>query len=237
MPKKLDIMGNSNTNEFCELFKISDFGKYTPIFLGSMYSSSGEPAVSYGLLIKDGLLYSIEGVECSIHDFDGQFEPELMTVELVMYRLKHESLGLSDFKEDIYNSSLKDLLNKISADPEAFGLKSLNDQNKFLSFMTQWQEATEFTPTININLETEKLSNLTHKLHLDDPHGFGPIDMYKIIDRQYSLFIEKNNDTYKYHLFSAWYQLSREEATTEGTKILNDLLYSIHNNINIFTPS
>ena len=80
---------------FFKLFKTPpvDQQVFTPLLLVNNYSRSGEVAESFGLFVKEGQLFEVHGSECSVWDFDGQWEPEPTTVQALLHRLDHGRLG------------------------------------------------------------------------------------------------------------------------------------------------
>jgi len=89
---------------------------YTPLFLAITHSSSGEEAESFGLFEKSGKkgpqYFEVLGSECSVWDFNGQWEPELTTPAVLWHRLTHGQLGLAD-GNDAFNTSLKAVVAKL----------------------------------------------------------------------------------------------------------------------------
>lgn len=86
-------------------------GGYEPLFLASNYSCSGEMATTYGLFKKNNLFYEVYGTECSVWDFDGQWEPEEITLEAILHKINHGSLGSgSDYDEQEFATELKSFI-------------------------------------------------------------------------------------------------------------------------------
>lgn len=71
----------------------SDFGDYHPLLLVDNSSCSGELAHSFGLFVKDGKMFEVNGSECSVWNFNGQWEPEETSTTALLRRLDKGSLG------------------------------------------------------------------------------------------------------------------------------------------------
>lgn len=80
--------------DFCKKFGApSDFGDYHPLLLVDNSSTSGEMAHSFGLFIKDDALFEVTGSECSVWNFNGQWEPEETSTTALLHRLDNGYLG------------------------------------------------------------------------------------------------------------------------------------------------
>ena len=95
---------------------------YHPLFLLNTYSRSGELAPSFGLFLRDGHLYEVHGSECSVWDFNGQWELEATSVSALRHRMERGDFGSDDdhpFKDEL--SQLLDQLelHNVLADPKA----------------------------------------------------------------------------------------------------------------------
>lgn len=87
---------------------------YRPLFLAIGSSSSGEVATSFGLFEKDGQLWEVNGSECSVWDFNGQWEPEVVPLAALRHRLERGTLGMDD-GHDNFASSLRAYLGILEA--------------------------------------------------------------------------------------------------------------------------
>ena len=112
-------------DKFFELFSAlpDDRVAYRPLFLVNNHSSSGEVAESFGLFVKDDQLFEVVGSECSVWDFNGQWEPEPTTPEAILYRIENGSLGRADYAEDNFGEELKALMQRLSASVPATSSK------------------------------------------------------------------------------------------------------------------
>lgn len=102
--------------DFLKRFGVSAdvLDEYQPLFLVNNQSSSGEIAGSFGLFVKDNVLFEVNGTECSVWDFDGQWEPEQTSVAILLHRLDKGALGKEGFEEDHFDQQLRALLLRIS---------------------------------------------------------------------------------------------------------------------------
>lgn len=91
--------------------------EYRPVFLVDQQSFSGEQVETVGIFVKDNLLYEVVGVESSIEDFEGQWEPELTSPQALRWRIENGELF-----EDAYD--------KYTA--------PLQIQESLLDCLTQW---------------------------------------------------------------------------------------------------
>lgn len=106
MSYKPTLFGCSSINEFFDLFGADDKQRrnYKPIFLAITHSSYGECAPSFGVFEKNDQLYSVYGTECSMWDFNGQFNPELTTLDMLLSEVKNE-IGVIDGRDE-FNAKL-----------------------------------------------------------------------------------------------------------------------------------
>lgn len=107
------LIGCSSVNQFFDRFSANDHqGKnYHPIFLAIVYSSYGECCPSFGLFERNGQLYTVYGTECSIWDFNGQFEPELTTIDSLLLDTQ-EGIGFVDGR-DVFNTKLSKCIKEL----------------------------------------------------------------------------------------------------------------------------
>lgn len=84
-------------NDFAKKFGAPcDFADYHPLLLVDNSSRSGELAHSFGLFVKDGKLFEVNGSECSVWNFNGQWDPEETSSIALLRRLDKGSLGQGD---------------------------------------------------------------------------------------------------------------------------------------------
>jgi hypothetical protein len=112
-----DATATEKVNAFMERFGAPDdaLDTYHPVFLVDNHSTSGEVAASFGLFIRDGVLHEVHGSECSVWDFDGQWEPEETSLPSLRHRLTKGTFGQDDNGEDQFRTALLDLVSRIPA--------------------------------------------------------------------------------------------------------------------------
>jgi hypothetical protein len=118
MTYQLKLIGCSSPEEFFHRFEATHQQRknYEPLFLAIHHSSFGELASSFGLFSKKGQLYTVHGTECSMWDFNGQFKPELTSIDLIEETTIKTEFGIID-GIDIFQTELLKYLQ---------GLKKLN---------------------------------------------------------------------------------------------------------------
>lgn len=102
---------NCNANIFQKRFNAENkiFKQYNPLFLAITYSYDGSLAPSFGLFEKNGELYTVFGEECSVFDFNGQFEPEITTIDILELSIKKNRMD--HISGDKYYNQLVDYIN------------------------------------------------------------------------------------------------------------------------------
>lgn len=100
--------------EFFEKFGIDwkQLDGFVPLLLASNYSCGGEMAQTYGLFKKDNELYEVHGTECSVWDFNGQWDLEHTTVESILHRIEKGQLGQGEHSEQNFYSELLEIVQK-----------------------------------------------------------------------------------------------------------------------------
>lgn len=112
MPNKPRLIGIQKLSEMYELYHVrpEDWSQYKVLFFAYGSSSYGELVDSFGLLEKAGKLYAIYGSECSVWDFNGQFQPERITIEELKHHFSRGRLGLTDDGTDRYRKAFLEFL-------------------------------------------------------------------------------------------------------------------------------
>lgn len=68
------------------------------------------------VLFRRGLdLYEVNGGHCSCHGLEGQWSPELTTIEALTRRLEEGSLGSDSYSENVFSDDLRAVLNELRA--------------------------------------------------------------------------------------------------------------------------
>lgn len=108
-------IGCSSVDEFFDRFSAEKNQRknYKPIFLAIVNSSYGECSPSFGIFEKNNQLYTVYGTECSMWDFNGQFNPELTTIDLLLLEVKNK-IGIVD-GTDKFNTKLLDCINELKS--------------------------------------------------------------------------------------------------------------------------
>jgi hypothetical protein len=103
--------------------------EYRPLFLAMVSSCSGEITQSFGLFERSGVLWEVTGTECSVWNFNGQFEPEPTNPVALRHRVVNGDLGKSDSDGgDLYGQDLLRLLD--SPGMRLFQSGKLNDEGR-----------------------------------------------------------------------------------------------------------
>lgn len=98
-------------NDFSKKFGApSDFSDYHPLLLVDNSSRSGEIAHSFGLFVKDGKLFEVNGSECSVWNFNGQWDPEETSTVALLRRLDKGSLGQEGDDDSQFAEPLRAIL-------------------------------------------------------------------------------------------------------------------------------
>lgn len=90
----LDAPTDEKVQSFMTRFGAPDdaLSEYQPVFLVDQQFNGGEQAESFGLFVRDNLLYEVVGVESSVEDFNGQWEPELTSPQALRWRIENGQL-------------------------------------------------------------------------------------------------------------------------------------------------
>jgi hypothetical protein len=68
---------------------------------------------AFVLFERDGKLYEVNGGHCSCYGLEGQWEPEVISVEQLMHRIDNGHLGRECYyNEGVFDSKLKGILNR-----------------------------------------------------------------------------------------------------------------------------
>lgn len=104
------------TTDFSKKFGApSDFADYHPLLLVDNSSRSGELAHSFGLFVKDGKLFEVNGSECSVWDFNGQWDPEETSTAALLRRLDKGTLGTVGDDDSQFAEPLRAILGWIDS--------------------------------------------------------------------------------------------------------------------------
>lgn len=103
-------------NDFSKKFGApSDFSDYHPLLLVDNSSRSGEIAHSFGLFVKDGKLFEVNGSECSVWNFNGQWDPEETSTVALLRRLDKGSLGQEGDEDSQFAEPLRAILHWVDS--------------------------------------------------------------------------------------------------------------------------
>ena len=87
---------------------------YHPLLVNN-YTCTGELAHSFGLFVKDGALFEVTGSECSVWNFNGQWEPEETSTAALLRRLDKGSLGQEGDDDTQFAEPLRTILEWIDS--------------------------------------------------------------------------------------------------------------------------
>jgi hypothetical protein len=230
MSYKPVLIGCSSAEQFFDRFKANEKQRksYKPIFLAIIQSSYGECAPSFGLFEKNDQLYSVYGNECSMWDFNGQFNPELTTIDSLLLEVKNE-IGMVD-GQNVFNTTLSNCI------------KNLELSNRFNS-ATDNALIKDYVDYIN-SFEIGNISD--HSKFINSEH----LEIFK----SNLVNIEDNIDFYKFKIKSDWDEVLTLFLKPDGTlncsetknesyirmdtqciiKFVSDLIGSIELQTNIF---
>lgn len=93
----------------------SDFADYHPLLLVDNSSRTGELAHSFGLFVKDGKLFEVNGSECSVWNFNGQWEPEETSTAALLHRLDNGYLGREGDEDSQFAEPLRAILHWVDS--------------------------------------------------------------------------------------------------------------------------
>lgn len=93
----------------------SDASDYHPLLLVDNSSCSGEIARSFGLFVKDGALFEIHGSECSVWNFNGQWEPEETSTAALLHHLDFGTLGIDGNDDSQFAEPLRAVLDWVDS--------------------------------------------------------------------------------------------------------------------------
>jgi hypothetical protein len=88
------------------------------IFLAS-YGTPDYEGYAFVLFEHDGKLYEVNGSHCSCYELEGQWDPELTSVEELRHRLDNGNLGADDYTENLFADELRKVLDELSAEKVA----------------------------------------------------------------------------------------------------------------------
>ena len=99
----LDATTEEMVASFMEKFQAPDEAllQYRPVFLveQTIGKGSSEVAESVGIFLKDNLLYEVIGQESYDEDFNGQWEPELVSPQSLRWRIENGQLFVDAYDE------------------------------------------------------------------------------------------------------------------------------------------
>ena len=107
------LAGVKGPETFFERFKASpeQAARYKPLLLAICRSQGGEQAPSFGVFEAGGELWTVHGTECSVWDFNGQFEPELAAVD-ELRAMARRGMGMVDGR-DVFRGALLALCDRL----------------------------------------------------------------------------------------------------------------------------
>lgn len=71
---------------------------------------------AFVLFLQDGRLFEVNGTHCSCYGLEGQWEPELTTVQDLRFRLSKGTLGTGYNNQDVFATKLATILNTLEAE-------------------------------------------------------------------------------------------------------------------------
>lgn len=107
--------GNASPEAFSKAFHLDDGipKGFITLFLSLNHTGSGEATESFGLFACGGMLYEVVGSECSMWDFNGQWDPEPTTLDALRHRIRDGRLGTDGDGNDRFASDLGHALDEI----------------------------------------------------------------------------------------------------------------------------
>ncbi len=75
------------------------------------YGNGGYDGSAFVLFERDGQLYEVNGGHCSCYGLEGQWDPELTSVEALTYRINEGGLGHDTYTDDgVFDVALLNIL-------------------------------------------------------------------------------------------------------------------------------
>lgn len=78
--------------------------------LFASYNQANYSGDAWVLFEEDGELYEVNGSHCSCYGLEGQWEPEIVTLEELEYRLTNGSFGEDDWAKNNFRKELLEFL-------------------------------------------------------------------------------------------------------------------------------
>lgn len=216
--KPLLLQECKSSYEFFNRFSATenDINQYIPIILCINYSYGGEYALSHGLFLnnRNNCLYYVEGSECSVWDFNGQFQPQLISYQQLEKYLT--DFDLDDDERLFVNQLLSQLpINQNEMD-------HLNED--YYSYFHSLEISEEYKDILN-SISIDKFKNIfdSQLKHIEDNISFYQFN----IDYGFpqTFFITLND---KIKLYTT------DETNTFSLRFLNDIIGSLEIEENIF---
>lgn len=185
----IELIGVSSPEEFFQRFDatIIQKEKYTPLFLAICRSSYGELSPSFGIFTKknQNQLYTVYGDECSMWDFNGQFKPELSSIDLIEKQAL-QKLGVVD-GEYRFNTKLKQYLsylNGLDIFPKAADNPEIQNYVEFIH--------SEFITSLPISQKEMALFHQQYHDHADEGIEFHSFQIKTNWGSTVNIFVNHN---------------------------------------------
>ena len=108
--KKEDVFQDFS-EDYTELDSAMKQEMETAHILFAWYGNGSYDGTAFVLFYRDGELYEVNGGHCSCYGLEGQWEPELTSVEALLYRINEGSLGQDTYTDDgVFAAQLKGIL-------------------------------------------------------------------------------------------------------------------------------
>lgn len=208
-------------------------GGYEPLLLASNYSGGGELAQTYGLFKKNKQLYDVYGTECSIWNFNGQWELEQTTVEEVLHKIVKGDLGHDDgYGQTGFANELKSLMVSMLEQRNAINYSTATPDQKFILYSKQFEPHELARYNIIYDSIIREFSYIDNNRYVIKPEY---MDTFKEIFKDYLLPLEDEYQTYSFSSANVNLFIKLSANNEEGLLVSHK---DIHNkNLDVFSLS
>jgi hypothetical protein len=91
--------------------------KYNVNVLLASYGYANYSCDAYVLFERDGKLYEVHGGHCSCYGLEDQWEPEEVTVESIVHRLRDGKLGTDNYSDNKFAFELGQVVAELAKSP------------------------------------------------------------------------------------------------------------------------
>ena len=78
--------------------------------LFASYGAENYSGEAWVLFENNGALFEVNGAHCSCYGLEGQWEPEMVTLEVIEYRITNGTFGINDWSGNTFREKLCEFL-------------------------------------------------------------------------------------------------------------------------------